>query len=253
MQGILKQMVGPWMRDPAPRESLKGSKKRIKGQSQRSLRRQIVAHYAKDAASWIDLSGQRSSHKISLVHGKAFQRRESNMKEDLILVWVAVSLSRHFLKGLQKRKPRHECGVIDQDRCCWESRIKTKDQGQDPNLQLWLDLMNGCVLALIQVPSVISIPITPPLMPLHLPPEPATHFLCTFFTPAEIVRGEGLTIHSLARISVNPKLCDSRYFLSSLQIVQIISGRIQSNWFNEFHLVVQSRMISTGTCTLTCH
>ena len=102
MQGILKQMVGPWMRDPAPRESLKGSKKRIKGQSQRSLKRQIVAHYAKDAASWIEHPGQRSSHKISLVHGKAFQRRESNMKEDLILVWVAVSLSRHFLKGLQK-------------------------------------------------------------------------------------------------------------------------------------------------------
>ena len=175
------------------------------------------------------------------------------MKEDLTLVWVAVSLSRHFLKGLQKRKPRHECGVIDQDRCCWDSRIKTKDQGQNPNLQLWLDLMNGCVLALIQVPSVISIPITPPLMPLHLPPEPATHFLCTFFTPAEIVRGEGLTIHSLARISTNPKLCDYRYFLSSLLIGQIISGRIQSNWFNEFHLVVLLRMISTGTCTLPCH
>ena len=77
--------------------------KRIKSQSQRSFRRQIVAHYAKDAASWIENPGQRSSHKISLVHGKAFQRRESNMKEDLILVWVAVSLSRHFLTGLQKR------------------------------------------------------------------------------------------------------------------------------------------------------
>ena len=34
MQGILKQMVGPWMRDPAPRKSLKGSRKRIKSQSQ---------------------------------------------------------------------------------------------------------------------------------------------------------------------------------------------------------------------------
>ena len=56
------------------------------------------------------------------------------MKEDLILVWLSVSLSRHFLTGLQKRQPLHEYGFIDPRSMLL--RIKDQNQGSGSRSQL---------------------------------------------------------------------------------------------------------------------